>query len=202
MASLQELQEHEVYVLKEGCVLDDNELPAPDVLSAGAATLTHSMSTNPLQDFNDQFDQLSRRRELVPVSDLLQYLPRALGESDAGPAGASSPTVRRASPAVSDGLPNTITFFAGDSLTSDHLPGEDNQLPPLLPPLPTPLTSDDEGEYEEYLFTQSPALTRLETTDVDLDMDDDWALNGEYGSDSEYDGDEVPMDKRSSSESD
>ncbi|KAJ6624223.1 hypothetical protein B0H10DRAFT_2162254 [Mycena sp. CBHHK59/15] len=187
------LQEHEVYVLKEGRVLDDDELPAPDVLSVGAAALTHGAMTNPLQDFNDQFDQLRRRRELIPVSDLLQYLPGASPESGLGPA----PTV----PAASDGLPDTITFFDGDGLTSERLPREDVQLPQLSPP-PSPPASEDEGEYDEDLFAQSPTLTRLETTDVDLDMDDDWALDGEYDSESEYDAEEVPMDERSGSESD
>ncbi|KAJ7710129.1 hypothetical protein B0H14DRAFT_2646184 [Mycena olivaceomarginata] len=35
------LDEHEVYVEKEGRVLDDDEKPAPDVISVGMAALTH-----------------------------------------------------------------------------------------------------------------------------------------------------------------
>ncbi|KAJ7487292.1 hypothetical protein B0H11DRAFT_2172828 [Mycena galericulata] len=66
------LAEHEVYIKKEGRVLDDDEMPAPDVLSAGAASLTHGTTSNPLQDFNAQFDRLRRRRELIPVSALTQ----------------------------------------------------------------------------------------------------------------------------------
>ncbi|KAJ7826515.1 hypothetical protein B0H13DRAFT_2241113 [Mycena leptocephala] len=54
------LTEHEVYIHKE-------------VLSAGAAALTHGTASNPLQEFNTQFDQLRRRRELIPVSALTQY---------------------------------------------------------------------------------------------------------------------------------
>jgi hypothetical protein len=56
------LQEHEVYVKKEGRVLDDDELPVPDALSVGAAALAHGTTTNPIQEFNAQFDQLRRRR--------------------------------------------------------------------------------------------------------------------------------------------
>ncbi|KAJ6623265.1 hypothetical protein B0H10DRAFT_1943992 [Mycena sp. CBHHK59/15] len=184
------LQEHEVYIVKEGCVLDDDEMPALDVLSTGAAALTHGAMTNPIEEFNDQFDQLRRRRRLIPVADLLHtscpHSPVAL-----------------ASPAESDGLPDTIIFFNGNNLTSEPLGGDDldDGGPPVLVP-PTPPASDDEEGYDEDLFAQSPTLTRLETANVDLDMDDNWVLDGDYDSASDYDGDKVPNDEMTGSESD
>ncbi|KAJ7917839.1 hypothetical protein B0H13DRAFT_2231360 [Mycena leptocephala] len=65
------LAEHEVYVEKEGRVLDDDEKPAPDVLSVGMAALTHGTSTTPLAEFNQQFDIMRERRRLTSVSELL-----------------------------------------------------------------------------------------------------------------------------------
>ncbi|KAJ7844988.1 hypothetical protein B0H13DRAFT_1541363, partial [Mycena leptocephala] len=75
------LQEHEVYVKKEGRVLDDDELPVPDVLSVGKAALAHGTTTNPIQEFNAQFAQLRRRRQLLPVSALMQYLSGPTSEA-------------------------------------------------------------------------------------------------------------------------
>ncbi|KAJ7800050.1 hypothetical protein B0H14DRAFT_2529711 [Mycena olivaceomarginata] len=57
------LDEHDVYVEKEGRVLD--------VISVGMAALTHGTSTTPLADFNQQFNILRERRRLTPVADLL-----------------------------------------------------------------------------------------------------------------------------------
>ncbi|KAJ6468839.1 hypothetical protein C8R45DRAFT_1055210 [Mycena sanguinolenta] len=62
------LTEDEVYTEKEGRVLDDDEKPAPDVLSVGMAALTHGGSTTPLAEFNEQFEiLLPTAKPAVPV---------------------------------------------------------------------------------------------------------------------------------------
>ncbi|KAJ7030141.1 hypothetical protein C8F04DRAFT_1211805 [Mycena alexandri] len=155
------LTEHEVYIHKEGRVLDDDEMPAPDVLSAGAAALTHGTTTNPLQDFNALFDQLRQRRELIPVSELTQYLTE---------------------------LPRPMITAPGDNLT---VAVDSDPLPALI--LVNPPDYDDEEDEptpDEDLFADSPTLTRLDPEDVDLDMDEDWMLDPEPDSGSEYDSDD------------
>ncbi|KAJ7690933.1 hypothetical protein B0H14DRAFT_3532118 [Mycena olivaceomarginata] len=68
-ALMESLAEHEVYIEKEGRVLDDDEKPVPDTLSVGMAALTHGSSSTPLDEFNEQFEVLRRRRGLTPVPD-------------------------------------------------------------------------------------------------------------------------------------
>ncbi|KAJ7016173.1 hypothetical protein C8F04DRAFT_1282418 [Mycena alexandri] len=162
------LDEHEVYVEKEGRVLDDDESPAPDVVSVGMAALTHGTSTTPLADFNQQFDILRERRRLTPVADLFG-LVNASGLSRAP---------------VSDSVPTTDN-------EGSHAMDDDDFAD--LPDLVESEDSDEEPEaadYEEDLFAESPTLTRLDEGDVDLDKDEvpEWDLDdGDYyGSDSDY----------------
>ncbi|KAJ7724186.1 hypothetical protein DFH07DRAFT_759173 [Mycena maculata] len=193
------LSEHEVYIYikKEGRVLDDDEMPVPDVLSMGAAALTHGTTSNPLQDFNSQFDQLRRRRDLIPISVLDQYLPVAtseVSEAEIPQRGASSVIADLLASAQS---PPTLVDIDGSHMMVDD---------PLLAliPAPPPADSDDEDENEpdEDLFADSPTLTRLDSADVDLDMDDDWMLDGDQDSGSDYGlGDEADF-QLSGSESD
>lgn len=217
------LQEHEVYVEKEGRVLDDDELPVPDVLSAGAASLTHGLINNPLDEFNAQFDQLRKRRGLVTVASLAQYLPdAALGTPPATqlPSNATDP---QPPPFDSDSLPQSlapstlkpsvaatagheatddVVFLDGDDFTIENLTVEhsdEDEPPDLGSPFPTPPLSDNEDEIDENLFTQSPTLTRQDPADVDLDMDDDWFLDAD---DSDYDGEDGEEGQLSGSESD
>ncbi|KAJ7084898.1 hypothetical protein B0H15DRAFT_783568 [Mycena belliarum] len=71
------LDEHGVYSLQEGRVLDDDEKPVADILSTGLAALTHGGSITPLAEFNQQFDILRDRRRLTPVADLMALLDSA-----------------------------------------------------------------------------------------------------------------------------
>ncbi|KAJ6543185.1 hypothetical protein B0H10DRAFT_1897171, partial [Mycena sp. CBHHK59/15] len=166
------LQDHEVYVKKEGQVLDDDEMPAPDVLSAGAAALSHRTPSNPLQDFNAQFDQLRRRRDLLPVSALTQYLPGATsGTPQSSSTLTTSEAIASAGSPIPDVVPDSegIILLDGDYLTVDH----QDDLPELVSPHATPPGSEGEGEGEgegeddmnddEDLFTESPTLTRLDS---------------------------------------
>ncbi|KAJ6528621.1 hypothetical protein DFH09DRAFT_1327626 [Mycena vulgaris] len=73
------LDEHSVYTLQEGRVLDDDEKPVPDILSAGMAALTHGSSISPLAEFNQQPRRLAR-------------LPTANADAPGNPGVASAPT--------------------------------------------------------------------------------------------------------------
>ncbi|KAJ7727279.1 hypothetical protein DFH07DRAFT_757734 [Mycena maculata] len=191
------LTEHEVYVKKDGRVLDDDEMSAPDVLSVGAAALTHGTTSNPLQDFNAQFDQLRQRRELIPVSDLTEYLPQPLRSSPILiPEGCPAGTATLFDAFTSENAPEMITA-AGDNLTADL-----NPLPVLVPiNLPDDEDEEDEQTPDEDLFADSPTLTRLDSADVDLDMDDDWMLDPEPDSGSDYRSEDEANIQRSGSES-
>ncbi|KAJ7264138.1 hypothetical protein C8J57DRAFT_1624548 [Mycena rebaudengoi] len=173
------LQEHEVYIIKEGRTLDDDEMPAPDVLSAGAAALTHGTTNNPLDDFNAQFDQIRRRRDLLPVSALAQYLPG--GAAYQAEVSAPAPT-SLGSPAASDGLPDVVLHLRDTGTVASAGDEDDSQAPPPQTP---PASDDEDDEEEEELLSHSPTLTRHEPEDVDLDMDNDWYLDAESASESD-----------------
>ncbi|KAJ7691658.1 hypothetical protein B0H16DRAFT_1752226 [Mycena metata] len=193
------LTEHEVYVQKDGRVLDDDEMPVPDVLSAGAAALTHGTTSNPLQDFNAQFDQLRRRRELVPASSLTQYIsessqplpPSSISEAQPGGSVAIFDAFTFAPPATVD--------VPGDNLTVNL-----DQLPQLVPSNPPEDEEEEEPhpDVDEDLFAESPTLTRLDPEGVDLDMDDDWMLDPDSDSGSDYGSEDEANIQRSGSESD
>ncbi|KAJ7466949.1 hypothetical protein FB451DRAFT_1401804 [Mycena latifolia] len=167
------LSEHEVYVEKDGRVLDDDEQPAPDTLSVGLAALTHGSSTTPLDDFNQQFEILRQRRGLTAVHDLLGLINTS---GSAPPA----PT-----PSASTSIPATESPMDDEDDYAD--------LPDLQEPDPD---SDDDaagGEYEEDLFADSPTLTRADEGDVEFDMDDvpEWYLDDGDRSDSDSDSDDA-----------
>ncbi|KAJ6455499.1 hypothetical protein DFH09DRAFT_1384541, partial [Mycena vulgaris] len=177
------LTEHEVYIKKEGRVLDDDEMPVPDVLSAGAAALTHGTTSNPLQDFNAQFDRLRERRALLPVAALTQYLPE---NTPAAPETSAAALVEMfASETGPEPVP--IPTMAGDQLTAST---QQHDLPELVPPSDSEDESEGGMDEDEDLFAQSPTLTREDEADVDLDMDDDWLLDADSGSGSDYESEE------------
>jgi hypothetical protein len=152
------LNEHNVYHIREGRVLDPEDSPVPDVLSIGLAALSHGSSTNPLTEFNSQFDRLRERRRLLPITALLDSL-------------------------TLDNQPSTSDLATGSTLSVPETEAQpmavdltDDEPPELVP------SSDDEDEtpeYDEDLFVESPTLTRLEEEDVALDMDD-WMLDDTY----------------------
>ncbi|KAJ6469072.1 hypothetical protein C8R47DRAFT_1151103 [Mycena vitilis] len=178
-ALMDSLDEHDVYTLQPGRVLDDDELPVPDVVSVGMAALTHGASITPLAEFNQQFDLLRERRRLTPVADLLPLL-------DSNPAVSSSSVSSSADIELPGAAP-----APGQASDDEH--GD-------LPGLQTIVNSDDEHEpdadYDEDLFVQSPTLTRFNADDVALDMDvREWYLDGEdEGSEYDTSGDDASDD--------
>ncbi|KAJ7899468.1 hypothetical protein B0H14DRAFT_3124104 [Mycena olivaceomarginata] len=159
-ALMSSLDEHEVYVEKEGRVLDDDEKPAPDVISVGMAALTHGASTTPLAEVNEQFEILRERRRLTPVAELLGLIN----------------TSGIPQPPITDSNAD-IPAAANNSADSD----DDEYVD--LPVLEVPADSDDEDEPEvdadEDLFAESPTLSRMDEGDLELDMDDvpEWYLD-------------------------
>ncbi|KAF9564044.1 hypothetical protein CPC08DRAFT_760432 [Agrocybe pediades] len=57
------LSEHDVYKIRKGRTLDDDEPPAKDVITAGFHSLTMG-AKNPLSEYNDAFARLKRRRRM------------------------------------------------------------------------------------------------------------------------------------------
>ncbi|KAJ7022410.1 hypothetical protein C8F04DRAFT_960328 [Mycena alexandri] len=160
-ALMDSLNEHDVYTLQPGRVLDDDEKPVPDILAVGMAALTHGASTTPLADFNRQFESLRERRRLTPIADLLHLLD-----------------------VDGDAVLPPVELPVGAA------PAEDDQVAlPRLEEIPD--SDEEEGDVdagEEELLLASPTLTRLNAEDVALDMDvHEWYLDGEED-DSDYEG--------------
>jgi hypothetical protein len=55
------LKEHDVYQVMHGRVVDTQDRAVPDVISTGLAQLSHGNATNPIREFNEQFEQLRER---------------------------------------------------------------------------------------------------------------------------------------------
>jgi hypothetical protein len=160
-ALMDSLAEHEVYIEKEGRVLDDDEKAVPDTLSVGMAALTHGSSSTPLDEFNEQFEVLRRRRGLTPVHDLLGLVNTS---------GLSAPTP---APAPTPSTPDIAATDADDDDYAD-MPGL--QVPDsedLFAESPT-LTRLDEGDVE-----------------FDMDDVPEWYLDDGDRSDSDEDEDDA-----------
>jgi hypothetical protein len=120
------------------------------------------------------------------VSALTQYLPGPTSEASesTAPSAPDPPVSQVLAPGL---IPDTIRVIAGDDLTIEQL---DVQPPELISPDTPPgseIEADDDIPEDEDLFTESPTLTRLDAADVDLDMDDDWLLDADSVSGSDYD---------------
>lgn len=205
MASLTKL---EVYVEKEGRILDPDEMPVPDVILIGLTDLAHS---SVLSDFNAQFERNHERWRLLPISALIKHLDKP----DTSPQ--SSPLHTTQSIDISDAA----------SVPSPE-PNGTTQIPFL--PMPTPQddtdvqhieihdstdsSNSDEGDYAkgDDVTTDDfkPKSLSLETeADIAMDMDsvtqyfeDDvypWEDKfEEYGSESGASTDKDEVDYKSS----
>jgi hypothetical protein len=166
------LKEHEVYNVKLGRGLDANDTPVPDIISAGLSALSHGTTNNnnPLADFNAQYNCLRERRNMKPVSALVDNHQRSHISSN--PVEHSSYLATSHMIVDSDGTSegpheeDTTNEYGGAGL-------EDN---------------DQRSDVDE-LEMESPTLTRLEEDDVALDMDK-LDLEDEGGWDSERDDDD------------
>jgi hypothetical protein len=183
-ALMTSLAEHEVYVEKEGRVLDADDKPVPDVLSVGMAALTHGGSTTPLSEFNEQFDILRERRRLRPVSDLLDLINAPGANIHA----ASLPT---ALPANMDDAPSDIEDADDKAEDAESL---ESTKPVQDAPVLLVVDSEDSEDSEEDIFAESPTLTCFDEGDVEFDMDEvpEWSLD-EVDDSSESEDDDGEM---------
>ncbi|EDR07713.1 uncharacterized protein LACBIDRAFT_327646 [Laccaria bicolor S238N-H82] len=170
------LNEHEVYVVKEGRVLDANNTPVPNVISTGLAALAHGNATNPLAEFNAQYNSLRERRKLVPISDLCPISANMCHPESS--TAVPIPAITEQIPANETGLEDEYDGLPKLAITSDSEDEEDREDP-----------------YDEDLFADSPTLTRLEEEDVVLELDDlvlddsgmDWDSDEQGDSDEDLD---------------
>ncbi|KAK7019993.1 hypothetical protein R3P38DRAFT_1236976 [Favolaschia claudopus] len=174
-ALMDSLNEHDVYTLQPGRVLDDDEQPVPDIVSVGMAALTHGTSITPLAEFNQQFNTLRKRRRLTPIADLLPLLnPQSTSQTTSSSAAIPTPSSSTVQPTSEDDFADMPGL--ADIPDSDEEP------------------EDDAEEEDEDLFAESPTLTRLNAGDVALDMDvEEWNLDGDEG-DSEGEGEDDEPD--------
>ncbi|KAI4522028.1 hypothetical protein K525DRAFT_199783 [Schizophyllum commune Loenen D] len=144
---MKSLDEHDVYRLTPGRVLDDDDEPAKDVIGAGLQMLTDN-TTNPLDEYNASFARLQRRRRRIP---LVGHLPQQ--HVTGAVATPSTPEPMD----TSDALPGPGTNSDSDTTESD-----------------TELDSEgSEAEFERVLADdEEPTLQVIEEEDVALDLDD------------------------------
>ena len=60
------LHENEVYHIKKGRTLDDDDGPVKDVITAGLESLCEG-TKNPISEYNNIFTRLQTRRKMKPV---------------------------------------------------------------------------------------------------------------------------------------
>ena len=171
------LKEHDVYQVVHGRVIDSQDRAVPDVISVGLAQLSHGNATNPIREFNDQFERLRDRRKLAPVwEDDIDFdvLESTLAEGEFGSINELNMSFGEMSNSERENSPSNDAQRSGDSDSEqdqDDLESLDAEL--------------------EAVLMESPTLQRVDEDDVALDMDG-WDLygNSDEPSDDE-DGSEV-----------
>ncbi|KAF8968229.1 hypothetical protein BDZ97DRAFT_1916079 [Flammula alnicola] len=168
---MKSLHEHSVYNVVPGRVVDPKDRPVPDVISVGLAQLTHGNATNPINEFNQQFERLRERRKLTPISDLNDLLPSLTISSDAQVVAHSVVLENVLDSENASDLQNYTTCRPPSPTES-----ENSELEVLDPEL-------------EALLLESPTLQQIEAEDVDLDMDG-WDLESDGDMSEESEGEE------------
>ena len=64
---MESLDEHNVYRIQNGRVLDKDDGPVKDVMGVGLQNLVEG-NKNPLSEYNEAFQRLQRRRKMTPVN--------------------------------------------------------------------------------------------------------------------------------------
>ncbi|KAJ7584479.1 hypothetical protein C8J56DRAFT_789516 [Mycena floridula] len=144
------LQDHGVYKVQPGRVLDDDDAPVKDVISVGLQALTDS-SSNPLDEYNTAFRRLQIRRQHVkpivgPGSDMHDVQSTSTASSNA-----ETPSLsQNGTPPPQSPIATSVSSASGS---------EDSE--------------EDEGEFERVMAEDDePTLRRENAEDVALDMDD------------------------------
>jgi hypothetical protein len=165
---MESLKKHEVYVVKEGRVLDSDEMPVPDVISVGFASLTHGSTSTPLGDFNAQFNKVRDRRRLMPISRLIQRLDRLGAASPSGTAATplTDPTALATS-TVSTTVPEPSAALSDDAAMYDATNGDGSDSGKEG----ESDGDEDEREDNNEFSLGGPTLSRDDEDDVVFDMD-------------------------------
>jgi len=165
------LDDHNIYRVKKGRKLDDDDQPVLDILTAGLQNLTDT-SSNPLDEFNKAFANLQARRRLNPVvgnaqppkstSQPLPLVPQYPPSAPANPIEVAQQQM--------DGSINkrgTESSDSGSNRGGDESSGDEG-------------SEEDEEEAYKRAFAvtveelEKPTLTRDRAEDVALDMDEDY----------------------------
>lgn len=155
------LKEHDVYQVVHGRIVDTQDQAVPDVISTGLAQLSHGNATNPIGEFNEQFERLRERRKLTPVweEDIdFDALELTAAEGEFGSVNNASARGNRNSERGYSPLNEAPT--SGDSSSET----DQDDLESIDPEL-------------EAALAESPTLQCVDEDDVALDMDG-WDLDG------------------------
>ncbi|KAF8972750.1 hypothetical protein BDZ97DRAFT_854933 [Flammula alnicola] len=166
---MESLEEHEVYMFKNGRYLDEDDLPATDIISAGLNDLLNG-KTSPLNEYNAAFTRLQTRRRLIPLvngqgTDSLDITP----PTSTLPVCATIPSEAIQQPAEND--PDTDESESSDGEDSDAInedtdsENEDDGDPEI--------DDEDIGEFLRSFedTTEDSSLCLNSAADVSLDMD-------------------------------
>ena len=156
------LKEHDVYRVLHGRIVDIKDRPVQDVISVGLAQLSHGNATNPIREFNEQFERLRDRRKLAPVweDDIDVDTPLELSSAEG-----------------EFGSMNNVLL--GEIRNSEH----ENSLLNEVPGSGESDSETDQNDFEspeaelDAVLIESPTLQRVDEEDVALDMDG-WDLDG------------------------
>ncbi|KAL0059342.1 hypothetical protein AAF712_013920 [Marasmius tenuissimus] len=160
---IENLHEREVYMLKPGCMLDDDDPAVIDSITAGLEALSDGLK-GPINDYNQAFKQLQARSLLQPL---------VLGES-------SSPTLLPGPEvSVTPQLVTNIDCAPSNPLSASLYP-ENTNLSAADSLLYNDEADNGEEEDESELVLlleeeEEPTLECLNAEDVALDMDEDMA---------------------------
>ncbi|KAH7917112.1 hypothetical protein BV22DRAFT_983924, partial [Leucogyrophana mollusca] len=194
------LKDHEVYEVKRGRVLDEDDPPVTDVVAHGLQALTDSAS-NPLSDFNFSFTRLQARRRLKPIvgapspgqSSASASAPPPESESSAVPStpstdGPSSGNSRtpQATAALAERPGSTVARSKADDNGTENVDESDDD-------------NSEAGEFERSADDElEETLTRENAEDVSLDMDAEDMLTYNQGQgealENDWDVDSVSSD--------
>jgi hypothetical protein len=153
------LKEHDVYRIVHGRVVDTQDRAVQDVISVGLAQLSHGNATNPIGEFNDQFERLRDRRKLAPVwEDDIDFDELELTSAQGVFGSKNNVSLGEIGNSEHENSPSNEVPGSGDSGSET-----DQDLEPL------------DAELEAALM-ESPTLPRVDEGDVALDMDG-WDLD-------------------------
>ncbi|EPQ54726.1 hypothetical protein GLOTRDRAFT_106364 [Gloeophyllum trabeum ATCC 11539] len=168
------LADHEVYAVKNGRILGEDDGPIKDIATVGLENLMNGKS--PLDEFNKAFLRLQARQRISPITG---EPPSNVGtQDDAGAADGGAASMPRSMSA--DELCNG-THDSGVNEVSDGEPDID---------------ADAESWYpvDNIEDLDGPTLTRLSTEDVELDMDGDSQSREEEVKDHDSEDEQLFMD--------